>query len=177
MFKKVLNVILLLLCMGCIGCIVGDPPPIPDELLPLEGDWNLVTYGVEPKNGTLYSKSWYEEWELGWPRTIELAGGEEVECMYGSDSFSGQNDFLGEYRATIDWCGGLVANLPFRLCKDDYTYFVVNITNCKMEEFNAGEWQGESYCFWYFNFENEDTVLGIVQNYDDGWSDFRGTRR
>lgn len=166
-YKKAAAICILLLV--CIACDLQ----IPKELQPLEGVWDLNTFGAPP--GTTIS-SVGARWILSTIGSADIDD-VEVECLYARDYIEASNPYVGFVYDTIYYYGGLVKNLPtvYQNEAGGYQWFVRSEEYIRVDEY-AKDPVAVTLTKWYFNFVGDNTVQGIVLNSDGGWSSFEGTR-
>ncbi len=166
-YKKAAAICILL--FACVACDLQ----IPEALRPLEGVWDLNTFGAAP--GTTISAVG-TRWILS---TLGSANIDdvEVECLYARDYIEASNPYVGFVYDTIYYSGGLVANLP-TVCQNEavgYQWFVRSEEYIRVDEYEKDP-IAVTITKWYFNFMGENTAQGIVSNSEGGWSSFEGTR-
>jgi len=164
--KAVAIVIILFACGAC-------DLQIPEELRPIEGVWDLNTFGFPPAT-TISSVG--ERWILSTLGSADIDDA-EVECLYARDYIEASNPYTGFVYDTIYYYGGLVKNLPLAYQNEagGYQWFVRSDEYIRVDEFDKDP-IAVTRTKWYFNFVTDNAVRGIVQNNEGGWSDFEGTR-
>lgn len=166
MFYKKAVTIPIMLCV-CLACDLQ----IPEELQPLEGVWNLNTFGTPPAT-TISSVG--EKWILSTFGSADIDD-VDVDCLYARDYVEASNPSVGIVYDTIYYSGGLVKNLPavYQNEAGGYQWFVRSEEYIRVDEYDKDP-IAVTLTKWYFDFTSENTVRGMVLNNEGTWSDFEG---